>query len=218
MTNSTPRFPFPTHLLPATTAIIPEGASLPLVEACSAEDLALAIRSLYNVNQLMANEGATRKIWSDGVFSWMHIVPVLHNLLLTKFDDPNLSILRAGAMLYIAAIRRRMGVKFLTHTQIRSLKNSMMALSQESEPTLEPAIWIWLLVLGSTLSFLHDDHIWFVSQTAQCFVIMRYESMDQMLGYVKSVLWIESILVPELETLRQELTAAVKDMYGTDLS
>jgi hypothetical protein len=220
MTNSVPRFPSPTNLLPAIAAWPPRDAPMLLAEACTAEDLTLAIHDLYGLNQLIITEAETRDIWVDGVFAWNYIVPVLYKLLLTRYEQPGTSMLRAGAMLYIAAIRRRFGVRFLTHVQIWNLKNSMSVLLQENEPVpYDTPIFLWLLVLGSTLSSPKEDHEWFVSQTAQHIFTRRYESWDEVIGdYVQKVLWIDELLIPEREILRQELSTIMWNSYGLAFS
>ncbi len=220
MTDSVPRFPSPDDLLPAVPACPPLNPPMLLVDACTAEDLNLVIHHLYGLNQLIIREAGARDIWSDGVFAWNYIVPVLYNMLSTNYQLPSPLALRAGAMLYIAAIRRRFRVRFLTHAQIRNLKNSMTLLLTEIEPVgYDPSILLWLLVLGSTLSSLKEDHEWFVSQTAQHIVIMGYSSWDEVMGkYIQKVLWIDELVVSEREALRQELSTIIWNSYGREFS
>jgi hypothetical protein len=220
MTDSVTRFLSPDDLLPAITAQAPIDAPLLLVDACPVEDLASAILNLYGLNQLIINETETRDLWSDGVFAWNYIVPVLYKLLQTRNEHSVPSILRAGSLLYIAAIRRRFGVRFLTHVQIRNLKNSMTVLLQEIGPVgYDSAILLWLLVLGSTLSFLKEDHDWFISQTAKHIFTIGCGSWNEVMGcYVQKVLWINDILVLEGEELRQELSKTIWDSYRREFS
>ena len=217
MTDTVPRFPFPDDLLPAIAAPTSNHAPFLLVESCTVEDLASAIYGLYGLNQLMINEAEGRDIWVDGVFSWTRIVPVLHKLLLIRYEqlDPGSAVLRAGAMLYIAAIRRRFGVRFLTHVQIRKLRTSMTILLEDIDPIgYDAAIWLWLLVLGSTLSFLKEDHDWFISQIAQHISTIGYRTWNEVIGnHVQNILWINDILVPELELLRVEVSTIVWNFY-----
>jgi hypothetical protein len=221
MADSVPRFPFPDDLLPAIAAPLSNTAPFLLAEACTVEDLALAIYSLYGLNQLMINEAEGRDIWVDGVFSWTHIVPVLHKLLLIRYEqlDPGSAVLRAGAMLYIAAIRRRFGARFLTHVQIRKLRTSMTILLEDINAIrYDAAIWLWLLVLGSTLSFLKEGHDWFISQTAQYISAIGYGTWNEVIGnYVQNVLWINDILIPELELLRMEVSTIMWNSYRQEL-
>lgn len=220
MTDSVPRFPSPDDLLPAITAWPPRNAPMLLAEACTAEDLTLALHDLYGLNQLIISEAESRDIWADGVFAWNYVVPVLYNLLLTRYEHPGLSALRAGAMLYIAAIRRRFRVRFLTHAQVRNLKNSMTVLLNEREPVrYDPSVLLWLLVLGSTQSSLREDHEWFVSQTAQHIVSMEYSSWDElMVEHVQRVLWIDELVAPEREAFRQELSTTIWNSYGWEFA
>jgi hypothetical protein len=220
MADSETRFPSPDDLLPAITAQPPINAPLLLVDACPVEDLGSVILNLYGLNQLIVNESETRDIWADGVFAWNYIVPVLYKLLQTRYEHPVPSVLRAGSLLYIAAIRRRFGVRFLTHVQIRNLKNSMTVLLQEIGPIgYDPAILMWLLVLGSTLSFLKEDHEWFVSQTAQHIFNIGCGSWDEVIvSYVQKVMWINDMLCPERAELRQELSRTMQDSYRRDFS
>lgn len=222
MTDTVPRFPFPDDILPAIAAPIPNNTPFLLAESCMVEDLASAIYGLYGLNQLLINEAEGRDIWADGVFSWTRIVPVLHKLLLIRYEqlDPGSAVLQAGAMLYIAAIRRRFGVRFLTHVQIRKLRISMTVLLEDIDPIrYNSAIWLWLLVLGSTLSFLKEDHDWFISQTAQYISTIGYGTWDEVIrNHVQNVLWINDILIPELESLRVEVSTIVWNTYRQEFS
>jgi hypothetical protein len=221
MTDTVPRFPFPDDLLPGIAAPTPNNAPFLLAEACTVEDLASAIYGLYGLNQLMINEAGGRDIWVDGVFSWTHIVPVLHKLLLIRYEqlDPGSAVLRAGGILYIAAIRRRFGARFLTHVQIRKLRTSMIILLEDIEPIrYDASVWLWLLVLGCTLSFLKEDHDWFISQTAQYISAIGYGTWTEVIGnHVQNVLWVNDILVPELESLRVEISTIMWNSYRREL-
>jgi hypothetical protein len=121
-------------------------------------------------------------------------------------------------MLYIAAVRRRFGVRDLTDIQIQKLRTSMMALLQDADLAgydAAAAVLLWLFVLGSTLSNLRDDRDWFVSQRAQHISTMCYGSWDEAIsGSVKKVLWIDDILVDELESLRQDVSMTILVSYG----
>lgn len=213
MADTVPRFPYPEDLYPVID-VQPHNDHLPLVEACNDEALTSAFHDLYSLNQLIINEAQARDIWADGVFAWKYMVPVLHKLLLIKYEQlgPGSAGLRAGAILYIAAIRRRFGVRFLTNVQIRRLRVSMTVLLQDadSDPIgydAAASILLWLLVLGSTLSDLKEDHDWFVSRTAQHIFTMGHVSWDEAVGSsVRKVLWIDEILVDEVEALRQEVS------------
>ncbi|KAH8781576.1 hypothetical protein F5882DRAFT_519247 [Hyaloscypha sp. PMI_1271] len=180
MANTVPRFPYPEDLYPAVPQR-PGNDPLLLTEACNQEDLLSPIYDLYSLNQLIINEPKVRDIWADGVFAWKYIVPVLHKLLLIKYEQlgPGSAALRTGAMLYIAAIRRRFGVRFLTDIQTQKLRTSIMALLQDADLAgydAAAAVLLWLFVLVSTLSDLRDDRNWFVSQTAQHISTMGYGS------------------------------------------
>jgi hypothetical protein len=222
MTDTLPRFPYPSDIFPrfATTPL--KNAPLLLAEACTVEDLTSSIRDLYTLNQLIIDESEGRDIWVDGVFSWRYIVPVLHKLLLTRYEqlDPRSVVLRAGAILYVAAIRRRFGVRFLTHVQIRKLRLPLTALFEDAEYNgYDAAILLWVLVLGSTLSSLKEDHDWFVSQAALYIFTTGCGSWDEVIGnYVQKVLWINDILVPELELLRQEISAIIRNSYRREFA
>ena len=83
----------------------------------------------------------------------------------------------------------------------------------------DSAIWLWLLVLGSTLSFLKEDHDWFISQTAQYISAIGYGTWDEVIrNHVQNVLWINDILVPELESLRVEVSTIVWNTYRQEFS
>ncbi len=165
----------------------------------------------------MISEADCREIWVDGVFSWTRIVPVLHKLLLIRYEqlDPGSTVLRAGAMLYVAAIRRRFGARFLTHVQIRKLRASMTILLEDINPIgYDSDIWLWLLILGSSLSFLKEDHDWFISQIAQYISAIGYGTWNEVIGnHVQNILWINDILVPELESLRVEVSMIMLNSY-----
>jgi hypothetical protein len=77
------------------------------------------------------------------------------------------------------------------------------------------AVLLWLFVLVSTLSDLRDDRNWFVSQTAQHISTMGYGSWDEAISdSVKKVLWIDDILVDELESLHQDVSMTMLVSYG----
>jgi hypothetical protein len=222
MADTLPRFLYPSDILPLIAAPPLKNASFLLAEACTVEDLTSTIRDLYTLNQLIIDKSEGRDIWVDGVFSWRYIVPVLHKLLLTRYEqlDPRSAVLRAGAILYIAAIRRRFGVRFLTHVQTRKLRLSLTALLEDAEYNgYDAAILLWVLVLGSTLSSLKEDHDWFVSQTALYIFTIGCWSWVEVLGnYVQKVLWINDILVPELESLRQEVSTIMWNSYRREFA
>jgi len=219
MANTVPRFPYPEDLYPAVPQR-PGNDPLLLTEACNQEDLLSPIYDLYSLNQLIINEPKVRDIWADGVFAWKYIVPVLHKLLLIKYEQlgPGSAALRTGAMLYIAAIRRRFGVRFLTDIQTQKLRTSIMALLQDADLAgydAAAAVLLWLFVLVSTLPDLRDDRNWFVSQTAQHISTMGYGSWDEAIsGSVEKVLWIDDILVDELESLHQDVSMTMLVSYG----
>jgi hypothetical protein len=220
MSDTTPRFPYPDDLLPKIAATPADNTISTLAEACKVEPLTLAIHDLYNLNRLIIDEATARVIWVDGVFEWNYIVPVLHKLLLVRHEelDPASAALRAGSNLYIAAIRRRMGVRFLTHVQIRRLRLTLTALFQSGNgPAYEDfAVMLWLLVLGSTLSSLKEDHDWFISQaTHHIFTVGA--SWDEMKSSISNVMWIDDLLVTELESLRQEVTEKMQSSFRHEL-
>jgi len=214
MTDSVPRFPRPDDLLPTIDARPIGNATLRLAPPCATEDLTFAINDLYGLNQLIIDRNEGGQIWLDGLFAWSYVVPLLHRILSTKYDHPGQVAYRTGALLYIAAIRRRFGVKFLTHVQIRNLKDSMTVILQDIEVVgYDPSVLLWLLILGSTLSKMKEEHEWFVSKTAQLIFTMGYWSWEEAISYVRGVLWIDSLLQPELEALRQEISTIMWDSY-----
>jgi hypothetical protein len=218
MVDTVPRFPYPEGIYPRIHGQ-PSNDPVLLVKACNDEDLTSIIYELYNLNRLIIDETVTRYIWDDGVFAWKYIIPVLHKLLRISYEQlgPGSVVLRAGAMLYIAALRRRFGVRFSTVVQIQKLRASMTALLQNVDHVGYSAaapVLLWLLVLGSTISELEDDHDWFVIQTTHHIYTMGYRSWDEAIGgSVKKVLWIDDILVDELELLRQEVSITMLDSY-----
>lgn len=79
----------------------------------------------------------------------------------------------------------------------------------------DAAIWLWLLVLGSTLSFLKEDHDWFISKIAQYISVIGYGTWNEVIGnHVQNILWINGILVPELESLRVEVPRLCGTLIG----
>ena len=217
MTDTLPRFPYPDDLIPATSAPLLDNSIFLLTGICKFEDLTLAISGLYRLNQLIIDEAEARDVWKDGIFEWNHIVPVLHKLLLTTRNedlDAESAALRSGSMLYIAAIRRRFGIRFLTHVQIRGLRVALSTLFEnDNTSACENSVMLWMLVLGGTLSSLKDDHDWFISHTAQHIFTIGYASWDEVKSTIKRVIWIDHLLISELDALRQEVSETLRSFY-----
>jgi len=95
----------------------------------------------------------------------------------------------------------------------------MIILLEDIEPIrYDASVWLWLLVLGCTLSFLKEDHDWFISQTAQYISAIGYGTWTEVIGnHVQNVLWINDILVPELESLRVEISTIMWNSYRREL-
>jgi len=222
MTDTLPRFPYPDDLIPRTPARPLDNTVLLLAEICKVEDLNSAIYNLYSLNQLIIHEAEARDVWKDGIFEWNHIVPALHKLLLIRHEelDAESAAIRSGSILYIAAIRRRFGIRFLTHVQIRKLRVALSTLLENLNYSAyeDSGVIVWMLVLGGTLSSLKDDHDWFVTHAAQHIFTVGCASWDEVKSTLKEVIWINHILITELESLRQEVSETLRSVHLHELS
>ena len=216
MTDTLPRFPYPDDLIPATSARPLHNTIVLLTETCKFEDLTSAIYNLYSLNQLIIEEDEARDVWKDGVFEWNHVVPALHKLLLARHEDLDAgsTAIRSGSVLYIAAIRRRFGIRFLTHVQIRILRVTLSTLFENVNTSpYEDSVMLWMLVLGGTLSSLKDDHDWFVSHTTRHVFTLGCTSWEEVKSTLKKVIWLDHVLITELESLRQEVSETLRSFY-----
>ena len=222
MTDTLPRFPYPDDLIPAISGPPLDKTIFLLSESCKVEDLTSAIYDLYSLNQLMIAEAEARDVWKDGIFEWNHIVSALHQVLLIRHErlDAESAALRSAAILYIAAIRRRFGVQFLTHAQIRGLRVALSTLFENVNPSASEnsGVMLWMLVLGGTLSSLKNDHDWFVSHTAQHIFSVGCVSWDEVKSTLKEVIWLDQVLITELENLRREVSEILRSFYLHGLS
>lgn len=191
-----------------------------LTEACMAEDIASAMRDLYNQNQLLVDQVHPRGGWTDGVFANLNLMPVLYKFLSIQYDrlgqDPVLirhAAYRAGAILYLAAIRVKFAIDFSANLHVQNLKDSLSVMEGLNVDCDLPVL-VWLLVVGGTRSITNQEHDWFVFKLAQVIAFMGCESWEQVMYHVRGVLWADGVAQEECEVLRGEVSTKVWSSYS----
>ncbi len=174
--------------------------------------MAQAIDELLVLNQFIVNELRGRRLWDDGIFDVLNVLPVLSKLLSIRNEtadyDPAFARQEAcwiGAILYLASVRREFGVNLPTNVYIPKLKDSIIA---QDDPNLEKndPILLWVLLIGGVQSFKHEEHEWFVSATASLVVHKRHSMWQELMAIVGGVLWIDGILESECNDFRREVS------------
>jgi hypothetical protein len=190
-----------------------------LAEACTAEDIASAIRGLYGQNHLLVAQVYPRDGWTDGVFANLNLMPVLYKLLSIRYNDlgQNSAFIRhaayrAGSILYLAAIRVQHGIDFSVDRHVQNLRNALDAMEELNIDCGVP-ILLWLLLIGGTRSITRQEHVWFVSKLARVIVLMDFRSWEQVMDHVRGVLWATGLSHAECEVFRGEVTTETLSSY-----
>jgi hypothetical protein len=178
-----------------------------------------AVNELLVLNRFMVSELIVRDFWDDSIFAGLHIVPVLSKLLSIRYEavecDPAFAkqeACRVGAILYLAGIRRRFGWNLATNIYIPKLKDSIIAQDDSNLEKTDP-ILLWVLMIGGVQSFLHEEHKWFVSATANLLVHNRYRMWEEVMPVLYGVLWIDGILETECNKFQGEVSAELWTSY-----
>jgi hypothetical protein len=222
-----PRFPAPAHLLPSFDLRLGQSTVMKLTEACIQEDLASAMKHLYQFNQLLIDEATARDVWADGVFAELNLMPVLHKFLSIRFElageDPVVlkqEAYRIGAINYLAVIRDKFAVNLSALIPLRKLKDSVGFLETPIADYNLPVL-LWFLVVGGTQSIRkgerHPDrpvHEWFVTKLAELIKLIGFTSWEQIISHVKGVLWIQGLAQRGCEVLRREVSTKMCSSYG----
>jgi hypothetical protein len=217
--DTPPRFPFPADLLQAYIVEPLGDAPIPmrLADCCTIGDIASAMKDLYRQNQLLISQA---HLWNDGVFANLNLMPVLYKFLSIRYDhigqDPVLlrqKAYRAGAILYLAAIRVRFNIDFSAEVHLRNLKDALGSLEDLSVDCDLPVL-IWLLVVGGTRSIMKQGHDWFVSKLAQVIAFVDCRSWDLVLYHLKGVLWVDGVADEECEVVHREVSAKLLESYS----
>jgi len=175
--------------------------------------MAHAVNELLILNQFMVSELTVRNFWDDGVFAGLNIVPVLSKLLSIRYETVECNAAfarqeacRIGAILYLAGVRCRFGVILSTNVYIPKLKGSIIAQDGLNLEKTDP-ILLWVLMIGGAQSFMHEEHKWFVSATANLIVHKGYSMWEELMADVCAVLWIDGILEAECNKFHGEVSA-----------
>jgi hypothetical protein len=175
--------------------------------------MAHAINELLVLNRLMVSELKVRDLWGDGIFAGLNVVPVLSKLLSIRYETvesgpapARQEACRIGAILYLAGVRRRFGVNLVTNIYIPKLKDSVIAQDNPSLEKTDP-ILLWTLMVGGVQSFMHEEHKWFVSATANLVIHRRYNMWEELMAVMWGVLWIDGILEAECNEFKGEVSA-----------
>lgn len=181
--------------------------------------MAHAVNELHVLNRFIVSELTVRNLWDDGVFAGLNVVPVLSKLLSIRYEtaecDPPFvrqEACRIGAILYLAGIRRRFGVNLAKNVYISKLKDSIIAQDDSNLEKTDP-ILLWVLMIGGVQSFMHEEHKWFVSATANLVVHKRYRMWGELMAVVCEILWIDGILEAECNEFRGEVSAELWSSY-----
>jgi hypothetical protein len=181
--------------------------------------MAHAVNELLVLNRFIVSELTVRNLWDDGVFAGLNAVPVLSKLLSIRYEtvecDPSFArqeACRIGAILYLAGIRRRFGVNLAKNVYIPKLKDSIIAQDDSNLEKADP-ILLWVLMIGGVQSFMHEEHKWFVSATANLVVHKRYRMWGELMAVVCEILWIDGILEAECNEFRGEVSAELWSSY-----
>jgi hypothetical protein len=224
--DSSPRFPRPEDFLPAAAVPVPTtDPDRGLLGICRTADIHTAIKDLYGLNQLIADEITSRNLWIDGVFAGLNIVPVFHRLLSARHEisQENSALLseescRLGALLYLAEIRSKFGVNLTPDIHTRKLKDAIM-LQGEAAWDENGEILVWLLIIGGIQSLsMEEEHAWYVEALASRAASHGYISWEDLMSLVREVLWIDGVFEVKCATLRDEVSTRSWLLYHHTLS
>jgi hypothetical protein len=181
--------------------------------------MAYAVNELLVLNRLMVSELTVRDFWDDGVFAGLNVVPVLSKLLSIRYETvesgpafARQEACRIGAILYLAGVRCRFGWNLATNVYIPKLKDSIIIQDDSNLEKTDP-ILLWVLMIGGVQSFMHEEHKWFVSATANLVVHKGYSMWEELMAIVCEVLWIDGILEAECNKFQGEVSAELWTSY-----
>lgn len=215
-----PRFPSPDDILSTTNFQPLLSLSRPtILQSCLTDEMSNAVMELLTFNQFLARELTVRDIWEDDVFAELNLIPVLSKLLSIRLESAEhdsafarQEACKIGAILYIAGIRARFGVKLATNVYIPKLKDSIVA---QADSNLEKPVPFlsWVLMIGGVQSFMHEEHEWFVSTIANIAVSKRYSMWEELMADVRGILWIDGMLEAECSKFRGEVSRELWTSY-----
>jgi hypothetical protein len=178
-----------------------------------------AVNELLVLIQFMVGALAVRDLWDDGVFAGLHIVPLMGKFLSIRHDIskscPAIAregSCRVGALLYLGGIRQRFGVNLTPDVYIPKLKRAVTS-QDNSNPEMNPLL-LWLLVIGGVQSLVHEDHNWFVTETANLVMRMQYSTWGELMSTIRKVSWVDGILQAECNKFRIEVASELWNSYG----
>lgn len=103
-----------------------------------------------------------------------------------------LTYIRAGALLYLAELRRRSGISpVMTTFQIDKLKQSMKILGHH--PEIDPAIRLWILTAGALESQSLSDRSYFCSHIEQLRFTHEIETLEQYEDQLRRIVWFDPL-------------------------
>jgi hypothetical protein len=192
-----------------------------LVEACTINDVAGAMNDLYYLNQLLVEQSKSRDIWVDSFFAGVYVAPLLHRFLSIRKSytgrNPVLrreGLCQTGAILYLATIRCRFGISIPANIHIGVLRDLWTFQNAERLKYDGLAVQLWLLAIGEIQCTTKEDYKWFVSELAQTIVDMRCVLWEEVLSYVKRVLWIPDLFDIRYKRLYQDVCIKLLVCYS----
>jgi hypothetical protein len=181
--------------------------------------MAHAVDELLLLNRFILSELTVRDLWDDGVFAGLHVVPVLGKLLSIRYEAVDLNpalarqeACRIGAILYLAGVRHRFGVNLAKDIYIPKLKEFIIAQDGLISENVDP-ILLWVLVIGGMQSFMHEEHKWYVSATANLIVRKQLNMWEELMAIMYEVLWIGGILEAECNEFQGEVNEELWTTY-----
>jgi hypothetical protein len=111
-----------------------------------------------------------------------------------------ITYLRAGALLYLAELRRRSGISpVMTTFQVDKLKQSLKIIAQPFD--LAHSIHLWVLTVGAIESPTPDDQYYFCSKIKQLRSDIGIETMTQYEHHLHRVVWFDPLFQARLSVL-----------------
>lgn len=110
------------------------------------------------------------------------------------------SCLRAGALLYLAELRRRSGISPVRITyQLTLLVDAIAAI--EDHPDLTPVMHLWLLTVGALEATIPADQHFFLCRIRGLKSELMIEHISQYREYLREVVWLDTLLEPRFSSL-----------------
>lgn len=119
---------------------------------------------------------------------------------------------RIGAMLYLAAVRRKFGVPLPGKIYIPKLKSAIQAWDVSGVPGSD-SVLLWVLLIGCMQALRHEEYPWFVERITALISKLGCVSWDAVMALATKVLWVQGVFEIECEELHRDVSIAWWNLY-----